>query len=82
MVAPAKGNIKGKIYTTELIGDHTLVTVETERDKLTVKASKDFNGKQGDAIGVLDAEGPSLRLRRRDRPAHPLDGEGQHDSTY
>ena len=53
VVAPSKGNIKGTIYTTELIGDHTLVTVETERDKLTVKASKDFNGKQGDAIGVL-----------------------------
>jgi multiple sugar transport system ATP-binding protein len=53
VVAPAKGHIKGTIYTTELIGDHTLVTVETERDKLTVKASKDFNGKQGDAIGVL-----------------------------
>jgi hypothetical protein len=53
VVAPAKGHIKGTIYTTELIGDHTLVTVETERDKLTVKASKDFNGRQGDAIGVL-----------------------------
>jgi len=52
VVAPARGALKGKIYTTELIGDHTLVTVEAGQDKLTVKAPKDFNGKQGDAIGV------------------------------
>ena len=52
VVAPEKGNIKGRIYTTELIGDHTLVTVETDQDKLTVKAPKDFSGQQGDAIGV------------------------------
>jgi multiple sugar transport system ATP-binding protein len=52
VVAPANGALKGTIYTTELIGDHTLVTVETGQDKLTVKAPKDFNGKQGDTIGV------------------------------
>jgi multiple sugar transport system ATP-binding protein len=52
-VAPAsKGTLKGEIYTTELIGDHTLVTVDSGPDKLTVKAAKDFRGKQGDAIGV------------------------------
>jgi multiple sugar transport system ATP-binding protein len=52
VVAPEDGTLKGVIYTTELIGDHKLVTVETGHDKLTVKASKDFNGNQGDAIGV------------------------------
>jgi multiple sugar transport system ATP-binding protein len=52
IVAPGSGAIKGRIYTTELIGDHTLVTVESERDKLTVKAPKDFSGKQGDATGI------------------------------
>ena len=52
VVAPGKGSIKGEIYTTELIGDHTLVTVQTGRDKLTVKAPKDFSGKQGENIGV------------------------------
>jgi len=52
VVAPEDGALKGVIYTTELIGDHTLVTVEIGHDKLTVKASKDFNGNQGDAIGV------------------------------
>ena len=52
MVGPGQGMLQGSIYTTELIGDHTLVTVETGPDKLTVKAPKDFSGKQGDAIGV------------------------------
>jgi multiple sugar transport system ATP-binding protein len=52
VVAPIEGGLKGRIYTTELIGDHTLVTVEMRGDKLTVKAAKDFTGKQGEAIGV------------------------------
>jgi len=41
-----------EIYTTELIGDHTLVTVNWGEDQIVVKAHKDFDGKQGDAVGV------------------------------
>jgi multiple sugar transport system ATP-binding protein len=52
VVAANMGALQGKIYTTELIGDHTLVTVEIGPDKHTVKAAKDFGGRQGDAIGV------------------------------
>ncbi|MGQ0485160.1 MAG: ABC transporter ATP-binding protein [Hyphomicrobiales bacterium] len=52
VVAPAKGDIKGEIYATELIGDHTLVTVKTDGDMLTVKAAKDFTAKPGDKAGV------------------------------
>jgi multiple sugar transport system ATP-binding protein len=52
VVVPGRGALQGAIYATELIGDHTLVTVETGQDKLTVKAPKDFTGKQGDPIGV------------------------------
>jgi multiple sugar transport system ATP-binding protein len=52
VVTAADGALKGVIYTTELIGDHTLVTVDCGHDKLTVKAPKDFSGNQGDAIGV------------------------------
>src|SRR6185295_5923789 len=40
VVAPAKGSIKGEIYATELIGDHTLVTLKAGSDMLTVKAAK------------------------------------------
>ena len=46
---PKKGTISGQIYTTELIGDHTLVTVNWGNDQIVVKAHKDFDGKQGDA---------------------------------
>src|SRR5687767_6803111 len=42
VVEAPKGNIQGQIYAVELIGDHTLVTVKTGTDLLTVKASKDF----------------------------------------
>jgi multiple sugar transport system ATP-binding protein len=52
VTAPAKGQIKGAIYATELIGDHTLVTVKTDGDMLTVKAAKDFAAKPGDKAGV------------------------------
>ena len=52
VVAPAKGAIKGEIYTTELIGDHTLVTVRAGSDLLVVKAAKDFIAKPGEKIGI------------------------------
>ena len=51
--AEKKGTINGQIYTTELIGDHTLVTVNWGDDQIVVKAHKDFDGKQGDAVGVV-----------------------------
>ena len=50
---PGKGTITGQIFTTELIGDHTLVTVNWGEDQIVVKAHKDFDGKQGDAVGVV-----------------------------
>lgn len=52
VTAPGKGSISGQIFTTELIGDHTLVTVDWGNDQIVVKAHKDFDGKQGDAVGV------------------------------
>ena len=47
-----KGAIKGEIYATELIGDHTLVTLKAGSDLLTVKAAKDFTAKLGEKAGV------------------------------
>ncbi len=52
VAAPDQADIKGEIYTTELIGDHTLVTVKTGNDMLTVKAAKDFTARQGENAGV------------------------------
>jgi multiple sugar transport system ATP-binding protein len=59
VAAPAEGTLVGKIYTNELIGDHTLVTVDWGGDQISVKASKDFTGQQGDEIGLII---PSDRL--------------------
>ncbi|MFN8829290.1 MAG: ABC transporter ATP-binding protein [Labrys sp. (in: a-proteobacteria)] len=52
VVAPGAGEIPAEIYTTELIGDHTLVTVSVGDDMLTVKAPKDFSGKIGDNVSI------------------------------
>ena len=52
VTTPAKGAFTGVIFTNELIGDHTLITVKTAKDTITVKAPKDYRGKSGDKIGV------------------------------
>ena len=52
VVAPGEGSIQGEVYATELIGDHTLVTVKTGKNYLTVKALKDFVAKVGENVGV------------------------------
>ena len=52
VVAPNAADLQAEIYTIELIGDHTLVTVKADADMLTVKASKDFTAKVGDKVGV------------------------------
>jgi multiple sugar transport system ATP-binding protein len=48
----AKGALKATVYTTELIGDHTLVTAKVGGDLMTVKASKDYTANSGDKIGI------------------------------
>ena len=48
----AKGNLKGEVYATELIGDHTLVTLKVNDGFITVKAPKDFTAKLNEAVGV------------------------------
>jgi multiple sugar transport system ATP-binding protein len=52
ITSPAKGALKAEVYTTELIGDHTLVTTKIGSDMLTVKASKDYTARSGDKIGI------------------------------
>ncbi len=56
VVAPGTGHLDAEIYAVELIGDHTLVTVKTGQDMLTVKASKDFTGNIGSNIGITAAK--------------------------
>jgi multiple sugar transport system ATP-binding protein len=48
----ANGKIVGEVYTTELMGDHTLVTCRVGGSTMIVKAEKTFNRRNGEAIGV------------------------------
>jgi multiple sugar transport system ATP-binding protein len=52
VTAPSRGVIRGDIYATELIGDHTLVTVRSEGGMMTVKAAKDFVARPGENVGI------------------------------
>ena len=56
VTAPNKGDVAGEIFTNELIGDHTLITVKTAKDMISVKAAKDYKGKTGEKIGVSFAK--------------------------
>ncbi len=56
ITSAAKGALKGTVYTTELIGDHTLVTMKIANDFLTVKAAKDYMATSGDVVGVSFAK--------------------------
>jgi multiple sugar transport system ATP-binding protein len=49
---PEDGDLRGEIYTTELIGDHTLVTATVGEDTLAIKATKDFDAPIGSSIGL------------------------------
>jgi multiple sugar transport system ATP-binding protein len=52
ITSAAKGSLKGEVYATELIGDHTLVTLKVNGEFLAVKAAKDFVAKPGQVVGV------------------------------
>ena len=52
-LAPVSGApVTAAIYTTELIGDHVLVTANAGGQFIAVKAPKDFEGAPGDAVGL------------------------------
>jgi multiple sugar transport system ATP-binding protein len=52
IVAPRTGHLTGRVYTNELVGDHTLVTVHAGGESLTVKAPKDFYANVDEAVGI------------------------------
>jgi multiple sugar transport system ATP-binding protein len=52
-VDPAtSAQLEGRIYTVELIGDHTLITVDLGGQMLTVKGPKDFDGVDGAQLRI------------------------------
>jgi multiple sugar transport system ATP-binding protein len=56
VVAAGNADINGEVYATELIGDHTLITVQAGDDMLTVKAPKDLTARLGENVGVSVAK--------------------------
>ena len=52
IVGEQSASVQGEVFATELIGDHSLVTVTTGEDSITVKAPKDFHANVGDRVGV------------------------------
>ena len=47
------GSLEGEIYTVELIGDHTLVTINIAGQMLTVKGAKDFERNAAGRVTVV-----------------------------
>jgi multiple sugar transport system ATP-binding protein len=50
--APDKADLRAEVFTAELLGDATLVTVKLGPDLVVVKADKDCPARMGDTIGV------------------------------
>jgi multiple sugar transport system ATP-binding protein len=53
---PGEGKIAGTVYSTELMGDHTLVTCSCGPVKVTVKADKASQHRINEPIGISFAE--------------------------
>jgi multiple sugar transport system ATP-binding protein len=56
VTGPGEGKIVGEVYTTELMGDHALVTCRIDGGTIAVKADKSFDRRDGAPIGVDFAE--------------------------
>lgn len=52
ITSPGSGKLSGAIYATELIGDHTLVTLKSDGGMVTVKAAKDFASEVGASADI------------------------------
>lgn len=51
-VAAADGHCRGRIYSVELIGDHSLVTLNVGDQQVVVKVSNMFTGEIGTEVGL------------------------------
>ena len=52
IVPPEDGQIRGRLYSNELVGDHVLATATVGATTLTVKAPKTYEGKMETEIGI------------------------------
>mgnify|MGYP000409736855 FL=1 len=52
IIKSISGNIKGQIFSIELLGDATMVTVKIEENFISVKMSNTFNASLGDVVSI------------------------------
>jgi multiple sugar transport system ATP-binding protein len=52
VVAPGEGDLAAEIFTTELVGDYTLVTANLDGERFQVKVPPDFEAAPGARIGI------------------------------
>ena len=52
IIKSISGNIKGPIFSIELLGDATMVTVKIEENFISVKMSNTFNASIGDVVSI------------------------------
>jgi multiple sugar transport system ATP-binding protein len=52
LVTAADGEFRGHIYSVELIGDHSLVTLNVGQQQMVVKVSNMFTGEIGAEVGL------------------------------
>ena len=52
IIKSISGNIKGPIFSIELLGDATMVTVKIEENFISVKMSNTFDASIGDVVSI------------------------------
>ena len=52
IVEASQGHLQGSIYAVELIGESTQVTLSVGRERVVVRAHKDFSATEGEVVGV------------------------------
>jgi multiple sugar transport system ATP-binding protein len=52
LAAAGAGDLDAEIYSTELIGDHVLVTCRREAQPIAIKAAKDYTADIGAKVGI------------------------------
>ena len=52
MVIKEKGQLNSKIFTLEILGDATMVTVKVGKSLVSIKASKNFRANIEDKVSV------------------------------
>ena len=52
LTSPKKGVCSGKVYSFELTGESTLVTIQLDQHRMTVRSSKDYRVEIDETVGV------------------------------